>query len=189
MSASGNEGTSMPPIGIVTFYADETIIDGCSDLYLNLLLAENGIPQNFGNYPVICKTAALEMGTHEITATYIDFSGLYNVPTLILTQQVSTVETLTIMPETLPDAIYGTPFSQWFSGVCGEGFSCGLINWRLKLAVFLRASNLSSSGYIWGSPASVGAFTFTVEAYNVNDLSTRLAPERIPGMSSKLRRT
>ena len=78
------------------------------------------------------------------------------------------------MPETLPDAIYGTPFSQWFSGVCGEGFSCGLINWRLKSGSFPSGIQFESSGYIWGSPASVGAFTFTVEAYNVNDSTDSL---------------
>jgi hypothetical protein len=77
-----------PPIGYVTFFVDGSEITGCSNLYLNLLVDENGLPM-FGNYPVTCVTDALGEGSHEITATYYDLLNAYNQPTLALTQVVN----------------------------------------------------------------------------------------------------
>lgn len=88
ISATGNAATSngvYPPLGSVTFYADGTPIDGCSDLYLNI--SPDWI---ISDYPVTCTTAALQIGTHAITATYTDWMGYYNQPSLSLTQEVST---------------------------------------------------------------------------------------------------
>ena len=94
MSATGDavlsDYGSIPPLGSVTFSADGTAIEGCSDLVLNLLVDENGTPVEPGDYPATCTTAALETGSHQITAIYtgLDFANLYNTPTLALTQQV-----------------------------------------------------------------------------------------------------
>lgn len=91
VSASGAAETPLgvlPPTGVVTFLVDGTEISGCSNLYLNLLLDENGIPM-FGNYPVTCVMDALGEGSHEITATYYDLLNAYNQPTLALTQVVN----------------------------------------------------------------------------------------------------
>ncbi len=110
---------AVPPAGLVTFSAGGTPIDGCSGLILNVLFDENGEPvfdengnPTFGNYPVTCTTAALEMGTHEITAAYTDGMGLYSDATLTLTQVVGPQK---ITPELgigiSTPTYYGHPFN------------------------------------------------------------------------------
>ena len=63
-----------PPMGTVTFYADGTPIDGCSEIFLNV--DQEG---NLGEFPAICKTAGLETGSHAITATYLDYTGFITI--------------------------------------------------------------------------------------------------------------
>jgi uncharacterized repeat protein (TIGR01451 family) len=74
-----------PIMGTVTFYADGTPIEGCSDIFLNV-----DQDWNIGEFPAICKTAGLEQGSHAITATFLDWTGFYNDTTLDLTQVVNT---------------------------------------------------------------------------------------------------
>ena len=92
VSATGDGITPYPPLGAVTFLAGGTPMEGCSDLPLNLLLDENGYPLEIGDYPAICTTAALEVGSHEITAIYTDYTYIYNESTLALTQVVASEE-------------------------------------------------------------------------------------------------
>ncbi len=90
VSATGDVETPdgvFPPIGLVTFFAGGTAIGGCSNLYLNIVLDQEGNP-TIGDYPASCTTAALELGSHEITAIYYDMLDAYNVPSLALTQVV-----------------------------------------------------------------------------------------------------
>lgn len=92
VSATGDANNPYPPAGLITILADENPMDGCSDLPLNLLLDENGYFVDVGDYPATCTTAALESGSHEITAIFTDYTYLYNEPTLALTQVVASEE-------------------------------------------------------------------------------------------------
>lgn len=89
VSATGAAGASYPPAGAITFLADGTPIEGCSDLPLNLLLDENGYIEGVGDYPATCSTATLAEGSHEIKAIFTDYTYIYNEPTLALTQVVA----------------------------------------------------------------------------------------------------
>lgn len=97
ISASGSAtdpsyGT-IPPIGGITFYADGETIDGCS--YLDL----NQTYEDIGDYPVTCVLSTLGEGSHEITATFMPYSDVYNIPTLELIQVVQVVqENLIFLP-------------------------------------------------------------------------------------------
>lgn len=97
ISASGSAtdpsyGT-IPPIGGITFYADGETIDGCS--YLDL----NQTYEDIGDYPVTCVISTLAEGSHEITASFMPYSDVYNIPTLELIQVVQVVhENLIFLP-------------------------------------------------------------------------------------------
>jgi uncharacterized repeat protein (TIGR01451 family) len=82
LSATGGAGLS--PTGVVAFLADGTPIDGCSNLYLNVVFDPE---PNFGNYPATC-TSTLDTGDHKIEAVYTDWTGDYNNATRTLTQEV-----------------------------------------------------------------------------------------------------
>ncbi len=91
VSATGDAVTSnfgqVAPLGDITFYADGTAIEGCSNLLLNLALDEFG-NLVLGNNPAVCTTAALGTGSHQISAELNEYTGLYNTPVLALTQEV-----------------------------------------------------------------------------------------------------
>jgi len=76
-----------PPLGTITFFADGTAIEGCSDMFLNLAFDEFGDPVP-ADHPAVCTTAALGIGAHQITADFYDWTYLYNTPSLTLTQEV-----------------------------------------------------------------------------------------------------
>ena len=80
----------VPPHGEITFFANDVPIAGCTDLYLNLAFDASG-DMVVGNYPATCTTAALEPGTHLITASFLDYTGVYSAPYLALTQVVEDV--------------------------------------------------------------------------------------------------
>ncbi len=82
----------VPPHGEITFYANDVPIAGCADLYLNVAFDAAG-DMVVGNYPATCTTAALEPGTHLITASFLDYTGVYSAPYLALTQVVEDVPT------------------------------------------------------------------------------------------------
>ena len=127
----------IPPVGFVTFYADETPIEGCSGLLLNYDDIEE-----YGNYPVTCATAALSQGTHQITAAYADYFGMYNTPSLALTQNVGTIF---ISPDTLLDAEYNTPYSQQLTASGGtEPYTFSLLSGTLPYGITLSESGLLS---------------------------------------------
>ncbi len=126
---------AVPPVGLVTFSADGTPIDGCSGLILNVLIDENGEPvfdengnPTFGNYPVICTMAALEMSMHEITAAYIDGMGLYSDDTLTLTQVVA-------LPKITPELLISISDPSYY----GRLFNVG---------TFARANNQDIRGLV-----------------------------------------
>lgn len=108
VSATGDAvilNSPMPPVGWVTFSAGGTPIEGCSDLLLNV--GDSGPEYN----PVTCTTAALEAGSHQITATYTDAIEamlgyqVYNPPSLApLTQVVG--EPLNTAPTANPGGPY-----------------------------------------------------------------------------------
>lgn len=155
----------IPPIGFITFSADGTPIDGCSDLFLNVMTDENGYPvldadENpiIGNYPAVCTTAALETGTHMMTATYFDPLELYFEPSLQLTQQVG----LAISPETLPNAEYQASYSQQLSASGGvEPYAFLLISGALPSGINLSSTGLLSGFADW--PAAPGTYPITIQ--------------------------
>jgi len=156
---------TVPPYGIVSFYDGDILIPGCEEIVLNF----NQELFEIGDYPASCTTSDLSEGEHTIHAYFTYPAGLYADAMQTLTQQVGIVEPLTIMPETIPDAIYGMPFSQWFSGICAEGFSCGFINWRLTSGSLPTGIQLQPHGLLSGSPSVTGSFTFTIEGFDVNN--------------------
>lgn len=103
VSATGNavddELNPIPPTGLVTFFADGTPIEGCTGLNLNFSKYTDGNfrkgfnPATKEYYPAKCTTAALAVGSHQITAEFTDYTSLYNTPTLALTQDVQVVTT------------------------------------------------------------------------------------------------
>ncbi len=92
VSATGDATNLYPPAGLITFLADGTQIESCSDLILNFLLDEDGYIIAVGDYPATCTTATLETGSHEITAIFTDYTYIYNEPMLALTQVVASEE-------------------------------------------------------------------------------------------------
>ena len=139
VSATGEADTpfgTLPPVGIVTLFADGYEIEGCSNLYLNVILEENSDPI-FGNSPASCTTDALGEGSHEITATYLDGFEIYNQPSLSLNQQVG----LSISPEILLNAEYQTFFSQQLTASGGvEPYAFALTGGSLPSGISLDST-------------------------------------------------
>ena len=169
LSATGEADTpygKLPPAGAVTFFADGNEIEGCSFLFLNAKMDENGEPI-FGNYPATCTTDALAEGSHEISADYIDPFEVYNQPTLSLTQQVGVVESMTISPETLDRAAYQTPYSQQFTAGGGvEPYTFTLLNSSLPNGITLNSTGLLSGFADY--PAAPGTYPITIGVMDAN---------------------
>ncbi len=83
----------IPPIGAVTFYIDGNLNEDCSYLDLNQNI------EDIGDYPVTCLLSTLAEGSHDITASFMPYSDVYNIPTLELIQVVQVVqENLIFLP-------------------------------------------------------------------------------------------
>ncbi len=74
----------IPPLGLVAFYDEDTLIGGCEEVILNWDL-ENDVPVD---QPAVCTTSALPEGSHAIRADLTDVTGVYMDPTRALTQVV-----------------------------------------------------------------------------------------------------
>ena len=107
-----SETDPIPPVGMVTFYADNVAIVGCEKLYLNVDTATFSP----GDYPATCTTSSLADGEHLIRAEYLDMTGgLFRGGTLTLTQVVGIQPDST--PPTVTPTIEGTLGSGgWYTG-------------------------------------------------------------------------
>jgi large repetitive protein len=165
LSATG--GAALPPVGFVSFLADGTEIEGCSDLYLNLVFDPD---PNIDNKPATCTTTALAVGSHEIVAVYTDLTDLYNDATLILSggQTINSTAVVTITPDTLQDSVYGIYSTHQLIAANAGVESWSITGGALPLGVTL--TNLVSSGEyvgnLYGAPEEAGSFTFTVGAFD-----------------------
>lgn len=100
-----------PPIGTVTFYADDVAIADCTKLYLNITSDMTTI----GNYPVTCTTSALSDGEHVIKAVFTTELPVYRDATRTLTQKVGVPVDST--PPVITPVIAGTLGSNsWYTG-------------------------------------------------------------------------
>jgi uncharacterized repeat protein (TIGR01451 family) len=158
LSATGTN-RDYDPFGYVKFFDDGAPISGCDRVALNFTgsMPESGLPAK-------CTTRLTTPGAHTITA---DFTSYYTDPNATLTleggQTVTERLPITFDPETLPDGFYGTNYSQNITPTCG-GVPCELLWWINDPEPPGMNFQASTPAQLWGWPAAVGTFSFTVQA-------------------------
>jgi uncharacterized repeat protein (TIGR01451 family) len=165
LSATGTYPDS-PPFGEVDFFDDGIAISECSNIALNYI---DNLPAA-GN-SAVCNTQFTTPGTHLITAEFTSNADfIYADETLTLEggQTVNAYHPLTISPETLPNTIYGAPYSEHLTAACSEGVTCSTVVWGLEgdqpTGLELLPLGLKDEIGLFGAPNETGTFTFTMTA-------------------------
>jgi uncharacterized repeat protein (TIGR01451 family) len=161
LEATGTDATYQP-FGYVDFKDNGVPISGCQSVTLNYPNS-NPTPDK----PAVCTTRLTTPGAHNITA---DFTSYYVYPDATLTleggQTVTERLPVTFDPDTLLDGIYGTYYSQNITLRCGGG-DCVSLWWAVDPMPPGMNFQASTPAQLYGGPAAVGSFSFTVQAEDV----------------------
>lgn len=152
LTATGDQ--ALPPFGYVAFYDGDTVIPYCELVELN----HRGGNPNPG-IPAVCTTMTLGSGTHTIRAVFGSiWPDGYEDATLTLQQIVNEPIELTITPDKLPDAAWGTHYLQPLNASPGDGTYDWTWTGNPPAGIHLWGID----GKLDGSPVEVGEFRFTV---------------------------
>ncbi len=161
LAATGTHDTYQP-FGYVTFYDDGAVINGCSQVFLNL---QSTNPTS--GLPAVCTTSLTKTGTHDITAYFQSLSTvIYPNETVTLEGGHTVTDRLeiTLAPESLPDGTYGTVYSEQIFPTCPGGDACET-EWWSHSPLPAGMELISTTPAVFsGTPQEPGEFTFTVEA-------------------------